>query len=148
MTVPVHLSQRARWAGEQPVAFLMQQAVDRAEVISLAAGLVDHTSLPSVAACEAACILLQHSNARSSLQYGTTLGYPDLRRQVQERYIDQEHLDGQNPNVDLDQIIITSGSQQFLHLVSEALIDPGDIVLMSSPSYFVYMGTLANSGPS
>ncbi|MEE2737317.1 MAG: PLP-dependent aminotransferase family protein [Planctomycetota bacterium] len=146
MTVPVHLSQRARWAGEQPVAFLMQQAVDRAEVISLAAGLVDHTSLPSVAACEAACILLQHSNARSSLQYGTTLGYPDLRRQVQERYIDQEHLDGQNPNVDLDQIIITSGSQQFLHLVSEALIDPGDIVLMSSPSYFVYMGTLANLG--
>jgi 2-aminoadipate transaminase len=33
-----------------------------------------------------------------------------------------------------------------LHLVSESILDPGDIVLCSAPTYFVYLGTLSNLG--
>jgi 2-aminoadipate transaminase len=43
-------------------------------------------------------------------------------------------------------MIITSGSQQMLYMVSEALCDPGDIVLVEDPSYFVYLGILQSHG--
>jgi 2-aminoadipate transaminase len=39
--------------------------------------------------------------------------------------------------------VVTAGSNQMLHLVSETLLEPGDIVLCASPTYFVYMGLLA-----
>ena len=38
--------------------------------------------------------------------------------------------------------IFTNGSQQLLYLIAAVLIDPGDIVLLPRPAYFVYMGTL------
>jgi 2-aminoadipate transaminase len=42
--------------------------------------------------------------------------------------------------------VITTGSQQLLQLVSDALLDPGDIVLLGAPDYFVFMGTLQALG--
>ncbi len=41
---------------------------------------------------------------------------------------------------------MTTGSQQLLYLISEALLDPGDIVLVESPTYFVYLGVLETRG--
>jgi 2-aminoadipate transaminase len=46
----------------------------------------------------------------------------------------------------LDRTVVTNGSQQLLYLISEALLDPGDIVLVESPTYFVYMGVLRSRG--
>jgi 2-aminoadipate transaminase len=46
----------------------------------------------------------------------------------------------------LDQVIITAGSNQLLHLVLESILDPGDIVLCAAPTYFVMVGTIANVG--
>ena len=43
---------------------------------------------------------------------------------------------------DADRIVLTAGSNQFLHLLAEAMIDPGDIVIAAAPTYFVFMGTL------
>ena len=43
-------------------------------------------------------------------------------------------------------MIITNGSQQMLYMVTEALCDPGDIVLVEDPSYFVYLGILQSHG--
>ena len=40
----------------------------------------------------------------------------------------------------------TAGSNQLLYLVSECLLDPGDIVLCGAPSYFVFMDALASLG--
>ena len=45
-----------------------------------------------------------------------------------------------------EDLVITAGSNQLLHLVGETLCDPGDIVLCDSPSYFVFKGLLANMG--
>jgi 2-aminoadipate transaminase len=42
--------------------------------------------------------------------------------------------------------VVTAGSNQLLHLVSDSLCDPGDIVLCAAPTYLVYLGTLQNSG--
>jgi len=39
-----------------------------------------------------------------------------------------------------NRVLITHGSQQLLYMVSEALCDEGDIVLVEDPTYFVYLG--------
>jgi 2-aminoadipate transaminase len=123
----------------------MQQAVEHPEIISLAAGLVDDATLPVEETREAVEALLTR-DGRGALQYGTTLGYRRLRELVLERFCALEGTTAQRLRLGLDQVILTTGSQQFLALASETLLDPGDIVLMSAPSYFVYMGTLANLG--
>ena len=46
----------------------------------------------------------------------------------------------------VEQVVLTAGSNQLLHLVGEVLFDPGDIVLCAAPSYFVYLGLLAGLG--
>ena len=43
--------------------------------------------------------------------------------------------------------VITAGSNQLLFLLGDILLDPGDIVLCGSPTYYVYLGILENLGP-
>src|SRR5262249_28080849 len=45
-----------------------------------------------------------------------------------------------------EDVVITTGSQQLLYLLSELLLDPGDLVITEAPSYFVYQGTLTSMG--
>jgi 2-aminoadipate transaminase len=46
----------------------------------------------------------------------------------------------------LPRTIVTNGSAQLIYLVCEALLDPGDIVLVESPTYFVFLGPLETRG--
>ena len=46
----------------------------------------------------------------------------------------------------IDQVVLTAGSNQLLHLVADALLDPGDIVFCATPTYFVFLGVLGNLG--
>ena len=46
----------------------------------------------------------------------------------------------------VDDVVVTTGSQQLLYLLGELLLDPGDIVITEAPSYFVYQGTLNSLG--
>jgi 2-aminoadipate transaminase len=48
--------------------------------------------------------------------------------------------------VNVDDVVITTGSQQLLYVLGELLLDPGDIVITEAPSYFVYHGVLASLG--
>ena len=41
---------------------------------------------------------------------------------------------------------MTTGSAQLIYLVCEALLDPGDIVLVESPTYFVFLGPVETRG--
>ncbi len=137
-------SQRARWAGGQPISQLMAYTLENPALISLAAGFVDTDTLPTTAVNDAWAALFQDPQAaRAALQYGTTPGHPPLREQLLER---TRHSDEQGPPLALDQIVVTAGSNQLLHLVSESLLDPGDIVLCAAPTYFVYLGLLAGLG--
>jgi len=51
-----------------------------------------------------------------------------------------------NPGIPPDRLLITHGSQQLLYLLTEALYDPGDIVLVEDPTYFVYLGIAQSHG--
>ena len=137
-------SQRARWAGGQPISHLMAYALENPDLISLAAGFVDPDTLPAAVTREAWDALFQDPRvARSALQYGTTPGHPPLRELLLQR---TQKLDPPGPPTSADQIVVTAGSNQLLHLVSESLLDPGDVVLCAAPTYFVYLGLLAGLG--
>ena len=42
--------------------------------------------------------------------------------------------------------VVTTGSAQLIYLICEALLDPGDIVLVESPTYFVFLGPVETRG--
>lgn len=137
------LSQRATLAKGQPIGKLMAQALQFPELVSLAAGFVDNATLP----CEATTQSLQRLCAdegllRRALQYDATAGSFELRSTL----VEQSRQSSTNWIEDPDRIVLTSGSNQFLHLLSETLLNPGDIVLAAAPTYFVFMGTLRGIG--
>ena len=141
------LSQRAAWSAGQPISELMARALAAPNLISLAAGFVDQHTLPTEATRQAADAILRDTiDAQAALQYGTTHGYPRLREAIRDRHLQADGGIDSQPPIDLQQIVVTAGSNQLLHLVSESLLDPGDIVLCASPTYFVYLGTLQNLG--
>ncbi len=139
---PFGLSGRARSNDEQPISYLMAQAGNPA-LISLAAGLVDPATLPVEATGELCAALLSDPvRARAALQYGTTPGLAPLRQAVLEHLAGLDGLSVEQMHASAEQIVLTSGSQQMLYLLAEALLDPGDIVVTGWPSYFVYTGLL------
>lgn len=144
---PLALSAKARRTHEQPISYLITTALRNPGLINLAAGLVDPLTLP-VEECAAIThrIFTDTAKARSALQYDTTLGLADLRRELHAHLAALDDLSTGELPYTPDQILVTTGSQQALYLVGEALIDPGDIVIAANPSYFVYTGTLSSLG--
>ncbi len=144
MSIEFRSSNRAQLAAGQPISELMSRALDNPDLISLAAGFVDNDTLPTEPVRQASAALLADPNtANAALQYGSTPGYPGLREILLEH---ARQADGLDASLPIDQVVVTAGSNQLLHLVSESLLDPGDIVLCASPSYFVYLGLLAGLG--
>jgi 2-aminoadipate transaminase len=125
----------------------MTQALASPDLVSLAAGFVDHATLPVEATARAVVDLLGDGvEARRALQYGLTRGDLALRRRLAERLARTEAVGADREHEIFDRVIVTSGSQQLLYLVSEVLLDPGDIVLVEAPTYFVFMGALQVRG--
>lgn len=141
------LSRRWQWASKGVISFLMQQGVENPQVLSLAAGLVDPSSLPVKEARQATEKLLQNDSfARLVLQYGTTAGAQRLRQELLGHLASQENGRSGGLGIDSEQLLLTTGSQQLLSLVGEILLDPGDICLVASPTYFVFLGVLDGLG--
>jgi len=135
------LSQRAVRTQAPPISWLMQQAVEVEGLISLAAGLVDRDSLPVARVADlVAELLADPERGRDALQYGTTPGVRPLREAVRARYLAGTAYD------DAERVVVTVGSQQGLELLGEAVYDPGDLVIVEDPTYFVYTGVLQSFG--
>jgi 2-aminoadipate transaminase len=144
---PIHLSHRAEQTAESPISFFMQQAVENPRLISLAAGLVDYESLPAAPITEALTDLLgRPETARAALQYGTTQGFAPLREKLLARTAALDASTAREMSLTAEDVVITTGSQQLLYLLGELLFNPGDLVIIEAPSYFVYQGTLASLG--
>ena len=142
------LLQQARRGCRQPT----DQCADAArlahpELISLAAGFVDQVSLPVDETREAIDMVLKDvRHAQAALQYGTPAGFLPLREAVRAHLFenDGDALAGQHLSV--DQVVMTAGSNELLHLLVDTLCNPGDIVLCPEPTYFVFLGILHNIG--
>ncbi|MCX6897201.1 MAG: PLP-dependent aminotransferase family protein [Verrucomicrobia bacterium] len=140
MNEPNYISSLARRSSDPAISWLMKLTLDQPHLISLAAGFTDNETLPVAEVGALVAELVRDDNvARAALQYGSTAGDPELRKLTLDRVCAQ---DGIAPGVTLtaDDVVITNGSQQLLYLLSEVLCDPGDIVLVEDPTYFVYLG--------
>ncbi len=129
-----------------PVSWLMATALTRPELISLAAGFTDSESLPVEEARQTlTAVLHSRASARAALQYGTTAGDLALRRLTAKRV---RKLDGAGDEglYAAERMLLTNGSQQLLYMVTEALCDSGDIVLVEDPGYFVFLSILQSHG--
>src|SRR5258705_8447562 len=138
------LSELARRTAEPAISWLMQLTLDRPKLISLAAGFTDSEALTVNEAAELLHeVLKPGKRGQTALQYGSTAGDPRLRERTLQRL---EKLDGARMGYTPDNVIITHGSQQLLYILTEALCDPGDIVLVEDPTYFVYLDLLQSHG--
>ncbi|MGQ9574505.1 MAG: aminotransferase-like domain-containing protein [Thermoguttaceae bacterium] len=125
----------------------MAKTLAHPEIVSLAAGFVDQQTLPVEPTRQALdAIWSDPHRAEAALQYGTTIGYPPLRAALLDRMLRADACTAGQLRLSAGQVVITAGSNQFLYLLGEVLLDPGDVVLCGAPSYFVYLGTLANLG--
>lgn len=140
------LSELARRTPEPAISWLMKMTLDRPRLISLAAGFTDNESLPLIEAREVLDELLASTKSgRPALQYGSTAGDPRLR-ELTARHLRAQDRAKSAAVHDPARLVITHGSQQLLYLVTEALCDPGDIVLVEDPTYFVYLGITQSHG--
>ncbi len=140
-------SAKAQRTGEAPISYLIAVAKANPGLINFAAGLVDPVTLPAAETMAITQKLLSDpARARDVLQYGTTVGHAPLREAI-VRHLEQ--LDGvpaSAMSITPDNVILTTGSQQALYMLADVLVDPGDIVIVEAPSYFVYAGALATFG--
>ncbi len=124
-----------RAAGMQPSEIRSLFAVaSRPEFVSLAGGMPNLSALPMEMMADVVHKLITESGAEA-LQYGSGQGHPKLREQI----CDVMALEGIRANP--DDILVTTGSQQALDLISRIFIDPGDVILVEAPSYVGALGT-------
>ena len=104
------------------------KVTERPEVISFAGGLPAPETFP-VKETLAAMERVLTGCGREALQYSTTEGFAPLREWIAARNSTPE------APVHPDQVLMVSGSQQGLDLLAKVLIDPGDTVLVETPTY-------------
>lgn len=97
-------------------------------VISFAGGLPAPDVFPVEQFQVATEKVLRESGA-TALQYGITEGYVPLREVV------CDYCESFGIQTDVDNTLITNGSQQALDLIGKIFIDPGDIILAEEPTY-------------
>jgi len=108
----------------------------RPEIVSLAGGMPNLTAIPMETMASIVEKLIK-DHGQEALQYGSGQGHPKLREQI----CDVMALEGIRANP--DDILVTTGSQQALDLISRIFIDPGDVVLVEAPSYVGALGTFS-----
>ena len=134
---PQNLEERfaKRAAGMQPSEIRALFAVaSRPEIVSLAGGMPNLSALPMEMMANVVHDLVS-TKGLEALQYGSGQGHPKLREQICEVMA----LEGIRANP--DDVIVTTGSQQALDLISRIFIDPGDVILVEAPSYVGALGT-------
>ncbi len=115
-------SRRARALSSSAIREILKVTASP-DVISFAGGIPAPETFP-VDLLHSASECIFANEAREALQYSLTEGYLPLRQWVASRHA-----------ADVDQVLITTGSQQALDLLAKALLDPGATVLVESPTY-------------
>ena len=97
--------------------------VDLNAIYSFAGGYPSADTFPLEAIKETISEVIDKYQGKA-FQYGATQGVPELRQAVAERY-----------GVPVERVQITSSSQQGIDVCTRVLVNPGDVILTSSPSY-------------
>ena len=114
-----------------PSSFIREilKVTQRPEIISFAGGLPNPISFPQEELKISMNRIAEKFGAKI-YQYSTTLGLDSLREYIVQRYKKIWNMD-----ITVDNVIITTGSQQALDLIGKVFINEGDKVMVESPSY-------------
>ena len=97
--------------------------VDLNAIYSFAGGYPSADTFPLESIRQTITEVIEKYGAKA-FQYGATQGVPELREAVAKRY-----------DVPVERVQITSSSQQGIDVCTRVLVNPGDVILTSSPSY-------------
>ena len=104
-------------------------------IIPLSAGNPAPDAFPAEDIRRISAELLEHTPIEA-LQYGVTEGYTPLREHLRT-YMKKKH----NVGTEQDDILITSGAQQVMDLLTKTLLNEGDTVLCEAPSFIGSLNT-------
>jgi len=130
------LAQRAAQMNPSVIREILK-VTEKPGIISLAGGLPSPQTFPIDAFAQAAARVLADEGA-AALQYAASEGHAPLRQAV---------ADLLPWDVDPEQVLITTGSQQALDLVAKVLIDEGSRVLVETPTYLGALQAFAPMQP-
>lgn len=97
--------------------------VDLSHIYSFAGGYPSAETFP-LETIERLSADVLHKYGAKALQYGATQGIPELREAISKRY-----------GVPVENIQITTSSQQGIDVCTRILVDPGDVILTTNPTY-------------
>jgi 2-aminoadipate transaminase len=120
-------ARRTRVSGGSELATIL--AGSPPGVLSMTGGFPNPATFPSGELDEIARRLLR-DDATVAMQYTPCEGIPSVREYLRDR---QEQLQGRRPET--AELIVTSGGMECITLMCQALIDPGDAVVVESPTY-------------
>src|SRR2546421_12113416 len=105
---------------------MIRQISDRAKPGSISLGLGEpDLPTPEVITREAVRIIQEEKSG-----YTLQAGIPALRERIISDY---SHM-----NLNLDQVIVTAGSQEALYLIMRTLVEEGDEILLPNPGFIPY----------
>ena len=118
------------------------KAASEPGVISFAGGLPNPVSFPQEALLNSMERIVDTYGSQV-FQYSITAGLPELRQYIADRY---HRIFGLN--LTIDNIIITTGSQQALDLIGKVLLDKGDGVIVERPTYLAAIQAFSMQQPT
>jgi 2-aminoadipate transaminase len=116
------------------------KVTERPEVISFAGGLPAPELFP-VEALKNACNAVLNEEGAASLQYSTTEGFIPLRVAISQRM----KVIGIDSTI--ENVLITSGSQQAIDLTGRIFINEGDTIICESPTYLAAINAFKSYNP-
>ena len=126
--------------GAETRAFL--RLVGQPGLISFAGGVPDSSLFPSQLIADAhARIFADAAQTKTALQYSISEGWPPLREWI------AQHMRSKGVACGIENILITSGSQQGLYLSGRLLLGEGDGVLTERPTYLGLLHAFAGNNP-
>lgn len=137
-----YLSNRVLQIQESPTLAVVAKATamkaNGQDVLILAAGEPDFDTPKHIK--EAAIAAIMHGKTK----YTAVLGIPELRKAIVDKLSRENHL-----NYPVAQVIVSAGAKNAIYNVLQALISPGDEVIIPTPSWVSYpdMTLLAEGKP-
>lgn len=122
------LSERIKSTPPSFIRSILKTASDP-DIISFAGGLPNPVSFPQEELLESMQRIVK-TYGDSLFQYSITAGLPELRQYIANRYNEKFGM-----KLNMDNVLITTGSQQALDLISKVLLNTGDGVIVEKPSY-------------
>jgi 2-aminoadipate transaminase len=122
-----HFSSRVAGAKRSAIRELLK-LTEKPDIISFGGGLPAPETFPHEELADIAADLLRN-NYRNVLQYGVTEGSRTLRKAM------VEWLKPQGVDATVEELLVTTASQQALDLLCKAFFDPGDVIFCGLPTY-------------